>query len=53
MESFQTAVAFVLVVILTFLFVFSGASKYGEPSPAFRQRLWQILGLAPHGQRKA
>jgi hypothetical protein len=52
MESFQTAVAFVLIVILTFLFVFSGASKYGERSPKFRRRLWQVLGMAAHGQRK-
>jgi hypothetical protein len=44
MESFQTAVAFVLIVILTFLFVSSEASKYGNRSPILRRRLWQVLG---------
>jgi hypothetical protein len=43
-ESFQTAVAFVLIVILTFLFVSSEASNYGKRSPTLRRRLWQVLG---------
>jgi hypothetical protein len=40
MERFQNAVAFFLVVILTFLFVLAETSKFSKHSPNFRRRLW-------------
>jgi hypothetical protein len=40
MEALETAVAFVLVVLLMFLFVLSGAYKYHRPSPKLRRRFW-------------
>ncbi len=41
MEALETAVAFVLVVLLMFLFVVSEACKYHRrPSPKLRRRFW-------------
>jgi hypothetical protein len=40
MEALETAVAFVLVVLLMFLFVVSEACKYRRPSPKLRRRFW-------------
>jgi hypothetical protein len=40
MEALETAIAFVLVVLLMFLFVLSGANKYQRPSPKLRRRFW-------------
>jgi hypothetical protein len=40
MEALKMVVAFVLVVLLMFLFVVGEASKYHRPSPKFRRRVW-------------
>jgi hypothetical protein len=39
-EALETALAFVLVVLLMFLFVVSEACKYHRPSPKIPRRFW-------------
>jgi len=51
MEALETAVAFVLVVLLMFLFVVSEACKYHRrPSPKLRRRFWYLCfnGIPAH-----
>jgi hypothetical protein len=40
MDDLEMAVAYVLVVLLMFLFVISGRSKYRRHSPNLRRRFW-------------
>jgi hypothetical protein len=40
MDSFQIAVGFVVVAVLTFLFVVGEMSKYGKHPPNARRRFW-------------
>jgi hypothetical protein len=40
MDSVQIAVAFVVVAVLTFLFVLAEMSKYGKHPRTARRRFW-------------
>ena len=40
MEALETTVAFVLAVLLMFLFVVGEDYKYHRPSPKLRRRFW-------------